>query len=74
MTLKPEGGLASFNVETVEALGADHLIHGVLLGQNVVFRVDNHMFIPQVGTQAGIEFLAGHVYWFDPKTTKRIRL
>ena len=68
------GGLAAFEVETVEALGADHLIHGVLLGQNVVFRVDNHMYIPEVGIRAGLEFSAEHVYWFDPETTKRIRL
>lgn len=74
VTLRPEGGLAAFEVETVEALGADHLIHGVLLGQNVVFRVDNHMYIPEVGIRAGLEFSAEHVYWFDPETTKRIRL
>ena len=74
VTLRPEGGLSAFEVETVEALGADHLIHGVLLGQNVVFRVDNHMYIPEVGIRAGLEFSAEHVYWFDPETTKRIRL
>ena len=74
VTLRPEGGLAAFEVETDEALGADHLIHGVLLGQNVVFRVDNHMYIPEVGIRAGLEFSAEHVYWFDPETTKRIRL
>ena len=74
VTLRPEGGLAAFEVETVEALGADHLIHGVLLGQNVVFRGDNHMYIPEVGIRAGLEFSAEHVYWFDPETTKRIRL
>lgn len=74
VTLRPEGGLAAFEVETVEALGADHLIHGVLLGQNVVFRVDNHMYIPEVGIRAGLEFSSEHVYWFDPETTKRIRL
>ncbi len=51
-----------------------HLIHRVLLGQNVVFRVDNHMYIPEVGIRAGLEFSAEHVYWFDPETTKRIRL
>lgn len=74
VTLMPAGGLGTFEVETVEALGADHLIHGVLLGQNVVFRVDNHAFIPQVGVRAGLTFDACHVYWFDPETTERIRL
>ena len=39
-----------------------------------VFRVDNHMYIPEVGIRAGLEFSAEHVYWFDPETTKRIRL
>ena len=70
----PAGGLGTFEVETVEALGADHLVHGTLLGQNVVFRVDNHAFIPQVGDRAGLTFDAQHVYWFDPETTARIRL
>lgn len=37
-------------------------------------RVDNHMYIPEVGIRAGLEFSAEHVYWFDPETTKRIRL
>lgn len=74
VTLMPVGGLGTFDVETVEALGADHLVHGTLLGQNVVFRVDNHAFIPQVGERAGLTFDAKHVYWFDPETTARIRL
>lgn len=71
--LSPEKGVATAQVESVEALGADCLVHTSLLGQNAVFRVDNHEFIPEVGTIAGLDFEARHVYWFDPKTTLRIR-
>ena len=61
-------------VETVEALGADHLIHCAMLGQNVVFRVDNASFIPEAGGTCGMRFDAKAVHWFDPESTKRIRL
>lgn len=73
--LLPEGEgtpLTTAEVETVESLGADSLVHAVLLGQNVVFRVDNHAYIPQVGEKTGLTFDAGAVYWFDPQTQKRI--
>ncbi len=74
VTLMPAGGLGTFDVEMVEALGADHLVHGTLLGQNVVFRVDNHAFIPQAGERSRLTFDSQHVYWFDPETSARIRL
>ena len=71
--LSETGGCAPFDVETVEALGSDHLVHGHLLGQSVVFRVDNHAYIPEVGAHAACRFEQRHVHWFDPQTTKRIR-
>ncbi len=74
ITLQTEPGNGCAQVESVEALGADCLVHTTMLGQNAVFRVDNHAFIPDVGSNAGIRFEAQHVYWFDPQTTKRIRL
>ncbi len=73
VTVLPEEGLAGVEVETVEALGADHLIHGTLLGQSVVFRVDNGAYIPAVGERTGLTFSAQAVHWFDPETTMRIR-
>ena len=74
VTVIPEGGQGTCSVETVEALGADHLIHCELLGQNVVFRVDNASFIPEAGGTCGMRFDAKAVHWFDPESTKRIRL
>ena len=57
-----------------QALGADHLIHGKLLGQMVVFREPNGKWLPEAGVDAGMTFEAKAVHWFDPATTKRIRL
>ncbi len=64
----------TFDVDTVEGLGPDYLIHGRLLGQDVVFRQDRDRFIPDAGTKASITFSTKGVHWFDPKTTKRIDL
>ena len=74
VTLQPQVGHGKAAVESVESLGADCLVHASMLGQNAVFRVDNHEFIPEVGTETGLTFEAQHVYWFDPETTKRIRV
>ena len=72
-SLSAEGGAGTFEVETVEALGADHLVHGTVLGQSVVFRVENESFIPEIETRAGFSFPESAVHWFDPVTTHRIR-
>ena len=72
-SLSAEGGAGTFEVETVEALGADHLVHGTVLGQSVVFRVENESFIPEIETRAGFSFPESTVHWFDPVTTHRIR-
>lgn len=69
-----EDALGTFRCETVESLGADNLVHADLLGQNVVFRIGNDAFIPGIGEDAGLSFKAEDVHWFDPETTKRIRL
>jgi len=74
VTLQPQVGHGKAAVESVESLGADCLVHASMLGQNAVFRVDNHEFIPEVGTETDLTFEAQHVYWFDPETTKRIRV
>ena len=73
VTLVPEGGLGSFRADTVEELGASHLVHGKVLGSHVVFRVYFEGFVPEPGTDVGIKFEPKAQYWFDPETTKRIR-
>lgn len=64
--------LAHFDVDTVEGLGPDFLVHGRLIGQNVVFREDRESFIPQAGERAAMTFSAKGVHWFDPATKERI--
>ena len=65
--------LALFDVDTVEGLGPDYLVHGRMLGQNVVFREDRESFIPQAGEKAAMTFAAKGIHWFDPKTKKAHR-
>ena len=61
----------SFQVEMVEALGADVLIHGVAGGQPLVIRAPSsvHAEVGQI-VQAGYETAALH--WFDRQTTQRL--
>lgn len=66
--------LAHFDVDTVEGLGPDYLVHGRLVGQGVVFREDRDSFIPQTGERAAMTFAAKGVHWFDPATKKRIEI
>lgn len=66
--------LGCFEVETVEGLGPDYLVHGRLLGQSVVFREDRDSFVPTAGERAALSFAAKGMHWFDPETTKRIDL
>ncbi len=72
--LSREAGLGSFRVEAVEGLGADYLIHGNVLGQTVVFREEAGGFVPEVDDRVYFSFEEKRVHWFDPATTKRIRL
>ena len=64
------GGLP-FRVETVEALGADSLIHGILCDMPVVVRVDGHSQ-PQVGAILNIAPEAEKLYFFDTASGKRL--
>lgn len=67
------GESADFEVETVESLGADHLIHGRLGGQDIIVRVGD-VETPRSGETVKLGFGAEAVHWFDPTTTQRIRL
>ncbi|MEF9995228.1 MAG: sn-glycerol-3-phosphate import ATP-binding protein UgpC [Burkholderiaceae bacterium] len=76
--LRPEhlhfgGDSADFEVETVESLGADHLIHGRIGGQEIIVRVGD-VPTPSTGTTVKLHFTPEAVHWFDPETTQRIRL
>jgi sn-glycerol 3-phosphate transport system ATP-binding protein len=60
-----------FRVETVEALGADSLIHGVLAGAPLVVRVDGHAQ-PPAGEVMSIAPQPGKLYFFDSANGKRL--
>ncbi len=62
----------ALNVETVEALGADSLVHGIFGGAPLVARVDGHV-TPEPGAQLRFMARSGKVYFFDTNTGKRLR-
>jgi sn-glycerol 3-phosphate transport system ATP-binding protein len=61
-----------FTVEMVEALGAEHLIHGNVAGQSVIVSeagLEEHL---KDGDQLTLAVEPGKLHWFDAQTTKRI--
>ena len=67
-----EGPEFRFEVETVEALGADSLVHGRLGDSAIVARVDAHAR-PQPGTTLAFAAKPGRLYFFDSASGKRLR-
>jgi sn-glycerol 3-phosphate transport system ATP-binding protein len=67
-----QGPVFAFKVDTIEALGADSLVHGMSGGGALVARVEGHA-TPEPG--AMLEFTArpGRLYFFDTATGKRLR-
>jgi len=59
-------------VETVEALGADSLVHGAFGDATVVARVDGH-HTPALGDELAFGAMPGKLYFFDAATGKRLR-
>ncbi|HEY4997798.1 MAG TPA: TOBE domain-containing protein, partial [Usitatibacter sp.] len=60
-----------FNVETVEALGADSMVHGEFGNGTVVARVEGHA-TPPMGETLLFSVMPGKLYFFDSITGKRI--
>jgi sn-glycerol 3-phosphate transport system ATP-binding protein len=72
--LLAEGGAGpSFRlqVDTVEALGADSLLHCMLGPSSLVVRVDGHA-TPQPGTPLVVQPMPGKTYFFDTASGKRL--
>ena len=69
--LEPGGRGLDMAVETVEVLGAEHLIHGVVAGHDVIVRTgpQDH---PAPGSNLALGFPAGAIHWFDAATRQRI--
>jgi sn-glycerol 3-phosphate transport system ATP-binding protein len=65
------GPMVRFPVETVEALGADSMVHGRLAGAPVVARIDGHIF-PQAGEPLAFHVRPGTIHFFDTATGKRL--
>ncbi|HXF78396.1 MAG TPA: sn-glycerol-3-phosphate import ATP-binding protein UgpC [Usitatibacter sp.] len=61
-----------FTVETVEALGADAMVHGAFGEGMVVARVDGHSPV-KVGDSLNMRAMPGRLYFFDTVTGKRLR-
>jgi ABC-type sugar transport system ATPase subunit len=61
-----------FKVETVEALGADSLVHGAFGGGTLVARVEGHA-TPPAGELMRFSVMPGRLYFFDTLSGKRLR-
>jgi sn-glycerol 3-phosphate transport system ATP-binding protein len=60
-----------FDVETVEALGADSMVHGVVGGTPLVARVEGHA-APPLGSRARFTPIPGRLHFFDTASGKRL--
>jgi sn-glycerol 3-phosphate transport system ATP-binding protein len=66
------GPVFRFRVDTVEALGADSLLHGSFDDSTLVVRIEGHA-MPRVGETVPFSALPGKIYFFDTATGKRLK-
>jgi len=66
-----EGPQLRLKVDTVEALGADSLLHCALGTAALVVRVDGHT-TPEAGTPIIVSAMPGKTYFFDSASGKRL--
>jgi sn-glycerol 3-phosphate transport system ATP-binding protein len=74
--LRPEdltlgGGTLAMEVDTVEILGAEHLVHGRALGAGLIVRTGPQAS-PPAGSSVMLGFASAAVHWFDAATQRRI--
>ncbi len=67
----PRGGWP-FQVEHLEMLGAERLVHGVVGGQPFTVRIGGTEPPPRIGEQRHIAAPAAQLHWFDPDSLKRV--
>ncbi len=65
-------GLWPLQVETVEMLGAERLVHGRLGGALFTVRIDATLPPPQVGDAIRMTASPRHLHWFDAGTGLRV--
>ena len=61
----------TLKVDTVEALGADSLLHCAFAGASIVVRVDGHA-TPQPGSALAVSAMRGKTFFFDTASGKRL--
>ena len=66
------GPALRFTVETVEALGADSLVHGAFGDATLVARMEGH-HTPAMGSALAFSVMPGKLHFFDAASGKRIR-
>jgi sn-glycerol 3-phosphate transport system ATP-binding protein len=69
--LDPQGAWP-LQVETVEMLGAERLVHGRLLDGAFTLRIDATLPAPRVGDTVRLSATADHLHWFDAKSGLRV--
>ncbi|OHX13014.1 sn-glycerol-3-phosphate import ATP-binding protein UgpC [Chromobacterium sphagni] len=65
------GQTLSLRVDTMEMLGADNYVYGLMAGQNVVARLA-HGQRPEPGSRLELSVQAGALHLFDAQTQRRI--
>jgi sn-glycerol 3-phosphate transport system ATP-binding protein len=59
-------------VDLVEMLGAERLVHGRLAGQPFTLRIDGTLAPPHRGDTLWLSATAEHLHWFDADTGRRV--
>ena len=59
-------------VQMVEMLGAERLVHGQLGGGAFTLRINSTEPAPRVGDTLALSVQAQHLHWFDPATRQRV--
>ena len=62
----------AMQVEMVEMLGAERLVHGRLGGALFTLRIDSTEPVPRVGEPLRLRVAHEHLHWFDPQTRQRV--
>jgi len=59
-------------VEMIEMLGAERLVHGRIGALPFTVRQDSTLAAPRIGDTVPLQATSGHLHWFDTATQRRI--
>ena len=62
----------TMQVDFVEMLGAERLVHGRLAGTAFTLRVDGTLTAPRPGQWLQVRVPARHLHWYDPDSGRRV--